>query len=48
MRLTLKLVPLMEREVKAKSSKHKTNARDSVPCGDCEGVEPNKLELGII
>jgi len=27
----------MGREVKAKPSKHKTNVRDSVPCGDYEG-----------
>jgi hypothetical protein len=38
----------MEREVKAKTSKHKTNVRDFVPCRDCEGVGPNKLELGIV
>jgi len=27
----------MEREVKEKTSKHKTNVRNFVPCGDCEG-----------
>ncbi|CAK9213383.1 unnamed protein product [Sphagnum troendelagicum] len=40
----------MEREVKAKSSKHKTNVRNCVPCGDCEGSSklPSSQFRGVV